>query len=412
MPLDGASPNLDALLIATVLELELSDRDNRVADKRYQFIPEHLQRPHSPVRHLMDGARVYAQGSRAIGATIVDGASEDDRFDLDAVLELPRPMDWTGATVLDRLFDAFQGFPDARNVERCTRCIQIQFAFMHLDITPMDPAPEPRLERVGQIYHSPDEGGVQYFDVNPFGFADWFQGTVAMPSRQFVEHVRLTRESVGVRDRFATVFADADIDDLPTSTNPLRDAPQVLALKLLKRYRNLRYADRAQKRPISVYLSKVAAQVPLAQAGLCAQLEALAAELIRRIDEALLTRERPDERNPAFPKESFNDRWPSDVTDLTVFRGDLEHLTKELARARRSEFSEIRKIFDALFGETVGERAAKAYAASVAGRTGDRPSYQPGRGFVAAPALVAPSGSAMSRTSRAPGHHFHPGRRG
>ncbi|GGC24224.1 hypothetical protein GCM10011363_45940 [Marivita lacus] len=45
MPLDDTAPGLDALLLGTALELELSDRDNRVAEKRYQLIPEHLQRP-------------------------------------------------------------------------------------------------------------------------------------------------------------------------------------------------------------------------------------------------------------------------------------------------------------------------------------------------------------------------------
>ena len=35
MPLDATAPGLDALLLATVLRLELSDRDLRVDDKRY-----------------------------------------------------------------------------------------------------------------------------------------------------------------------------------------------------------------------------------------------------------------------------------------------------------------------------------------------------------------------------------------
>ncbi len=86
MPLDATAPGLDALLLATVLQLELSDRDFRVADKRYLFVPEHLQRPASRMRHLMETARIYPQGSRAIGATIIDGTGED-RFDLDAILE-------------------------------------------------------------------------------------------------------------------------------------------------------------------------------------------------------------------------------------------------------------------------------------------------------------------------------------
>jgi hypothetical protein len=50
MPLDDTAPQLDALLLGTVLEMELSPRDNQVASKRYNLIPEHLQRSNSPIR--------------------------------------------------------------------------------------------------------------------------------------------------------------------------------------------------------------------------------------------------------------------------------------------------------------------------------------------------------------------------
>lgn len=91
MPLDVTAPGLDALLIGAALEMELSQRDLQVAAKRYHLIPEHLQRPTSAIRSYMGSALVYPQGSRAIGATIVHGDSED-RFDLDAVLEFPTPL--------------------------------------------------------------------------------------------------------------------------------------------------------------------------------------------------------------------------------------------------------------------------------------------------------------------------------
>jgi hypothetical protein len=59
---------------------------------------------------------------------------------------------------LDELHPAFEGFSDVKRIKRCTRCVQLQFAFMHLDVTQMDPAAEPRAERVGAIYPSPDTG--------------------------------------------------------------------------------------------------------------------------------------------------------------------------------------------------------------------------------------------------------------
>lgn len=64
----------------------------------------------------------------------------------------------------------------------------------------------------------------------------------------------------------------AEIDELPEPIDPIRDAPQVIALKLMKRYLNLRYASRDMRRPVSIYLSKVAVEVPPSAFGVCDQL--------------------------------------------------------------------------------------------------------------------------------------------
>lgn len=409
MPLDHTSPGLDALLIATVLQMELSPRDNRVAEKRYKLIPSHLEREGSPLRLHVDNALVYAQGSRAIGTTIVHGADED-RFDLDAILEFDTPFGWTPRRVLDELFEAFQGFPDVQEIERCTRCIQLRFAFMHLDVTPMDPALKPRPERVGDICHSPDEGHDERHAVNPYGFAEWFKGQISLPSQMFQAQVRSLRNQLEMKDRLrpGIIVADADIDELPETVDPIQDAPQVLALKLMKRYLNLRYANRNEKRPISVYLSKVAAQIPPTSFGVCAQLENLAAALDRRMKFALETGRRPEERNPAFHQENFNDRWPQNTRLMEMFREDLRHLLAELQRARTSDVAQIQKIFDGLFGERISGNAVRTYMDSLS-NSPQKSTYELGKGFVAAPALLTPGAARAAATSKAPVHNFHAG---
>lgn len=260
MALDATSPNLDLLLLGVVLRLELSERDLRVADKRYSHLEVHLARANSSLRHLMSSASVYAQGSRAIGATIVDGTSED-RFDLDALVEAPFPTSWTPQRVLEELEVSLQGFPDVREIERCTRCVQLRFAFMHLDVTPMRPASEPRPPRVGQIFHSPDDGADALCKSNPFGFADWVKANVARADFAFMSQARDLRKALNLPDRFVdtlptyTAIARAETESLPDPVDPVRDSWQIIALKLMKRFLNLRYANRQEVRPISVYLT-------------------------------------------------------------------------------------------------------------------------------------------------------------
>lgn len=412
MPLDNTSPALDLLLINTVLQLELSPRDRRVAARRYSLLQEHLNRPSGNLAPYLDNDRsnIYAQGSRAIGATIVHGA-EDDRFDLDAMLEFPTPAGWAPSTVLDELEEALQGFPDVQKIERCTRCVQLQFAFMHLDVTPMNPASEPRDQRVGDIFHSSRERREeQRHRANPFGFADWFNTTVERPRSDFQKAIAQIRKDLQPRDRIYLgneVFAKADIDALPDEINPVSDAPQVISLKLMKRFLNLRYADRDIKRPPSVYLSKLAALEPTNGFGLCAQLEQYASTLLGQMDRALGGGSWPEERNPRLTAENFNDRWPKDLDDMKIFRSDLRHLIGQLRKARQSDFSEIQGIFSDLFGERVSVSAVKAYAEGRSASS-DKSSYERGRGFVAAPAIAAAPATARA-TSTARGHHFHPG---
>ena len=59
MPFNDTAPQLNALLPDTAREMELSQRNNQVASKRYSFIPEHFQRPSSPIRRYMETNLVY-----------------------------------------------------------------------------------------------------------------------------------------------------------------------------------------------------------------------------------------------------------------------------------------------------------------------------------------------------------------
>lgn len=98
------SPNLDDLLLDIATVIELSDNDRRVAESCYRHLRQHLERPSSPLREYLDDdeSRIYAQGSMAIGTTIISG-TDDDRFDLDAIVELCVPSQWSPTEVIGKL---------------------------------------------------------------------------------------------------------------------------------------------------------------------------------------------------------------------------------------------------------------------------------------------------------------------
>ena len=118
---DDAIERLDTvneILLDVASIIELSPTDRRLAENRYRKLKQYLERDTSALKpYLNDGDSViYAQGSIATGTTIVSG-TEDDRFDLDAIVELIVPADWSDKRALDVLYDSLDGFPGSVGIE-------------------------------------------------------------------------------------------------------------------------------------------------------------------------------------------------------------------------------------------------------------------------------------------------------
>src|SRR3546814_4083648 len=71
------------------------------------------------------------------------------------------------------------------------------------------------------------------------------------------------------------ILADAEQVPLPPMIPSRIDAQEAVALKLLKRYLNLRYTRSRLKRPPSIWLTKLTGDMGLIQGGLTLQLYAL-----------------------------------------------------------------------------------------------------------------------------------------
>jgi hypothetical protein len=403
----NTAPVLDDMLLDVVTVIELSDHDRQVSDNRYGRLKPHLERPSSPLREaLMSSASViYAQGSMAIGATIISGTDED-RFDVDALVDMTTPAHWSDDDALDHLFDALQGFPDVRKFVRCTRCVQMQFAFMHMDVTILDAARHPRPERVGEIFHSPDSAPGYRVPSNPYGFSSWFRTNVTQPSEDFQKSLRSRRSMYGV-DRLPSVKAEVDQENLPPVIPPRLDAQQVLALKLMKRFLNLRYENRTPGRPPSIYLTKLAVTCGYASAGLTSQLERFATKVKAEMDDAYAIASGPDERNPSYELDRLNDRWPTTQTDRKTLSDDMNYLLNALRIARNSELKDIIMIFANLFGERVSSRTEETFKKRMDQSAGRQTfKFERGTGTII-PVTGTAAAAVVKQAVAAPSHRFH-----
>lgn len=406
---------LDEILLDVAVLIELSPRDRAIAENRYRRLKGHLERSSSPFAiYLVDGqSLIYAQGSIATSTTIVSG-TEDDRFDVDAIVEIDVPQDWDNKRALDLLEESLHGFPGAVGIERCTRCVQLQFPFMHIDITILDRRERLAIERAGEIFHSPDRRQAARVPSNPWGFTKWFRSKVGIGQALFSERLRRHRDAVS-KNRLQyldaeerMVVAKADQHDLPPVIPSRMDAQEAIALKLLKRYLNLRYEDAALPRPPSIYLTKRTADTGYIPHGLTAQLYVLTDSTAKILRLHMADGTRPEEENPSYPPDRINDRWPrpdaEGAGDMKGLAEALEHLADRLNYMASASLSEISKTIDELFGERIGKEQRAVLAARYDRRSDPaRVLSEPRTGSIYAPAVVV----APERLQEVPRHNFH-----
>ncbi|ABS65809.1 conserved hypothetical protein [Xanthobacter versatilis] len=407
---------LDEVLLDVAALIELSPHDRKVAENRYRRLKTHLERRGSPLApYLIDGiSLIYAQGSIATSTTILSG-TDDDRFDVDAIVEIEVPADWDNSRALDLLEESLQGFPGASKIVRCTRCVQLQFPFMHMDVTILDRRQRLAVERAGEIFHSPDTGPASRVPSNPWGFTNWFRGQVGIGQELFAEALRRHRGAVSrnrlryLDEQERLVVAEAEQHELPPVIPSAIDAQEAVALKLLKRYLNLRYDNLPLSRPPSIYLTKRAGSLGYVPLGLTAQLYALADDTAKVMRQHLADGTRPREENPSYPPDRINDRWPrpdaAGLADMTALAEALEHLASRLEFMATASLTDIANTIDELFGERIG-REQRAILMERYDRRDRVESVlsAPRTGGIYAPAVAA----APERLREVPRHNFHP----
>lgn len=407
---------IDEVLLDVATIIELSPADRRVAENRYRKLKTHLERSSSALSpYLLDGqSMIYAQGSIATSTTIISG-TEDDRFDVDAIVEIDVPDNWSDEVALDVLEESLQGFPGVVKIVRCTRCVQLQFPFMHMDVTILDRSAKLAVARAGEIFHSPDEGESYRVASNPWGFTDWFRSQVVPQQVQFVESIQKHR-ATSARSRLTIldeeerrIVAKADQQDLPPAIPSRLDAQEAVALKLLKRFLNLHYEPLTIKRPPSIYLTKVTGDHEYVPQGLTAQLYSLASALAQTLESHIQNGTRPFEVNPSYPEDQINDRWPREgadgIKDMQTLAKALNKLTARLEEMAHASLADIVTAIDELFGERVGSEQRRVLKERYERKASDAALLlEPRSGQVYAPAIVRP----REELREIPRHNFHP----
>lgn len=345
---------------------------------------------------------IYPSGSFAIHAAVRSSISRD-QHDVDAVLELDVPAGSDPEWVLDTLYAVIRGEPGSRyydyKIERHSRCVTVTYPDgVTVDLMPVVPvngAPQ----RVATLFHHKREDGERYHkEVSPKGFADHFNDHVDISyvfARRFDNRRRLiegrTYGEVLASDGFlnpAEIIAErADTAPMPAYMPLDQKSPRVVALQLLKRFRDKRYRKldgrKGLRKPPSVVMAAMALDAGPISDSLYEELVRIATHMRTEIvfqDRVGCTLQ---VFNPSHPPDEFTDRWPEDQSAQRLWAGDLKHLIDKLGELRRIGFDPAgaKTILTDLFGVTAAQRAieehytAKTELASK-GRLGTTPMGQ------------------------------------
>ncbi|MBB3862849.1 hypothetical protein GGQ88_004152 [Novosphingobium hassiacum] len=352
-PRDPFGDPLDAILAEIAVNLQLPPGLHIKAVDRYEAVCRYIDRPGSPLQGRVSS--FYPQGSMAIDATISTRGT-DDEYDLDAVAEIMGGNEGPEA-LLDLLEQALQDYPVSR-IERKTRCITLYYADgMHLDVTPA--RRRALKEKEGVIAHAkqglPSEH--RYVPMNAYGFCAWYNERTPIEERFAIA---LNRE-LYVKHGFA--FDAADVEEVPDQTPLIVKSVTTVALQLIKRHRNILYADASGRMPPSVMLSCHAGHAAVPGMGLADMVIRQARWTARAIDQTARQNKLLDVPNPEFYEERFTDRWPENQSQQQHYARALLALADGLqaVRERGMQLEDLQDWLREQFGQRVVTRSVDAY---------------------------------------------------
>lgn len=396
----------DILLADVAIRIQLRPTHYNMAVERYQKICKLIERGNSPLKDRVD--LFYPQGSMAIGATIASKLKTDE-FDIDIAAQLDLPEYVSPNEPLDLLFEAIRGEPGARYyrmTKRKPRCITVSYSDkMHLDVTPLIRR-EDTPERESWIFNyrpeAPSESGKSI--TNSYGFADWFMDNTPLDQ----DFANLFEKRASEYERMV-VLAEAEREPVPQHEPPFRKSKAVLALQLLKRWRNVQYDERSQRRPPSILLSKLVADAANHTDRLSEELLLQARHMLSKFQNWHNAGCLIQVTNPVCKEDVLTDRWPETLQDQGLFISDLENLVVQVEKlVSGCDLGEMQEIMVKLFGEMPTTDVFQAFNERMGAqvRTGQS-RHRRDTGSLIVPATTATSVTVPSSATKTKKHTFY-----
>ncbi|MGT2443003.1 hypothetical protein ACU4I5_10455 [Ensifer adhaerens] len=194
---------------------------------------------------------------------------------------------------------------------------------------------------------------------------------------------------------------------MPEQAPAYRKSRAVIALQLIKRWRNLAYDARhaASRLPPSVVLAHSVAINANRTSTLSEELLHQVSSLISALERAESAGRTYEAYNPTCdPHDKLTDRWPEDLRSQRVFIDELRAFAIEIERLRKGlPISEMRKLLEKLFGEKPAAESVRSFMdRQVEDDRGGIAAHIPATGTVAAVTSIATPAYARPTPQRSP----------
>jgi len=332
---DDFHTGLDELLFQVCDELQLPPARHDLAVQRYEALGDVLESERSPFR--LYSPNIYPQGSMALVTTVkpVEGP-----HDLDFVLELSLAHNTVNPMrLINALFEFLRGhgvYGPMTTPKR--RCVRVKYA----DDFYMDILPACRNgSGVGTSIKVPDRAIGGWTDSDPLGYISWFDQRCRV---RFVARIM---------DKAAPVPAQQAVAE---------KKPLQLAVQLLKRWRDLHYANGdPDLAPISIVLTTLAGHAYRGERSVSRGLTEVLGGIVGFMDDARRRGARLQVLNPTNDREDLSERWDTNPSAYLAFetgmRGFRDRWSRLIARGGNVDAE-----LELLFGEPPVKAALKKRA--------------------------------------------------
>ena len=331
--------NIDKMLRKIAKEIEISKTEYEKAVKSYNAVGTFIDN-NIPQYDI----KVVPQGSFRLG-TVIKPITDKDEYDIDLVAIIDHKF--LNAKELKNIVGHALKTSDrySEKLVEGKRCWTIEYSESskyHMDILPTMMSDTYSTNKELTMTHKEDEkSDYEFRQTNPEAYYDWFV------ERMEEERKRL-KEEYAIRNKL-------EIVDVPEYE--IKTTLQV-AIQILKRYRDIKFKETPDIKPISIILTTLMAKVYTGKENVYELIEKFSKEYMMHIEK--------DKngniiiKNPVNENENFADKWPKYPERREAFFKFMTELEQDLVTNKILLEGNIREqadFYKKLFGENMVNRA-------------------------------------------------------